>query len=192
MIKFRNDLKVNNTGIAYASMLDSIKDLYSNDPILAGEYAISAFELILSGDCSTDNYVIRAMLNPIKAMTDRNMVKLEARKEKQDNNRIEKMQLREVADLYIAGYKQQEIAKMMNTSRQTISNRIKIIQTEFPELLVTENDAEMDTSEELQGEYLGGTIKVSDLNASNLEYDIIDNFAYFPSTGVRLRIVPDA
>ena len=127
------------------------------------------------------------MLNPFQFMANKNINKLEARKEKQDNNRIEKMRLKEIADLYLEGMNQTDIAKKMNVSRQTVSNRIKIIQTDFPELL----DAEMEDSQELQGEYLGGTIKVSDLNNTKLDYDVINNFAFFPSTGVRLRIVED-
>lgn len=187
MIKFRDDIHFNNTGIAYLTMLDSAKDLYDKDPELAGEYALSVLELILSGEYSTDNYVIKAMLNPFQFMANKNINKLEARKEKQDNNRIEKMRLKEIADLYLEGMNQTDIAKKMNVSRQTVSNRIKIIQTDFPELL----DAEMEDSQELQGEYLGGTIKVSDLNNTKLDYDVINNFAFFPSTGVRLRIVED-
>lgn len=82
MINFRDDISFNNTGIAYLTMLDSVKDLYSTDPGLAGEYAISVLELILSGEYSTDNYVIKAMLNPFKFMANKNIGKLEARKEK--------------------------------------------------------------------------------------------------------------
>lgn len=37
------------------------------------------------------------------------------------------MQLKEIANLYLCGKNQTEIAKEMNVSRQTISNRIKII-----------------------------------------------------------------
>ena len=187
MINFRKDIQFNNTGIAYLTMLESAKDLYDTNPELAGEYALSVLELILSGEYSSDNYVIKAMLNPFKFMADKNIKKLEVRKEKQDNTRIEKMQLREVADLYLQGKKQNEIAEILHTSRQTVSNRLKIIQTEFPELL----EAEMPVSQELQGEYLGGTIKLGDLNRLTQEYDVIDNFAYFPSTGIRLRIIPD-
>lgn len=187
MIKFKDDLVINSTGIVYDTMLKTAKDIYAFNPELAGEYALSALEMVLSGECSTDNEMLRAMFNVVKPFADRNIAKLEARKEQQNNAKIEKMKLREIADLYDSGFNYQEIAKKIGITRQTVSNRIKIIQTEFPELL----KAEKEGSQQLQGEYLGGTIKISDLNRSSMEYDVIDNFAYFPSTGIRLKIIPD-
>lgn len=187
MIKFKDDLVINSTGIVYDTMLKTAKDIYAFNPELAGEYALSALEMVLSGDCSTDNEMLRAMFNVIKPFADRNIAKLEAKKEQQNNAKIEKMKLKEIAELYENGFNYQEIAKSIGITRQTVSNRIKIIQAEFPELL----NAESGGPQELQGEYLGGTIKISDLNRSTMEYDVVDNFAYFPSTGVRLKIVPD-
>lgn len=49
-------------------------------------------------------------------------------------------------------------------------------------------DAE--TGKDLPGDFLGGTIKVDELNKLKSDYNVVDNFAYFPSTGVRLKIVP--
>ena len=69
-----------------------------------------------------------------------------------------------------------------------------MIKTDYPELLKTdEEDAEMPetkSGEGLPGEYSGASIKLSDLNKLETAYDVIDNFAYFPSTGVRMKIVP--
>lgn len=81
MIKFKDDLVINSTGIVYDTMLKTAKDIYAFNPELAGEYALSALEMVLSGDCSTDNEMLRAMFNVVKPFADRNIAKLEARKE---------------------------------------------------------------------------------------------------------------
>lgn len=40
------------------------------DPNLAGELAISAIELVLTGETSTDNEVIKIMLKPLEKKRD--------------------------------------------------------------------------------------------------------------------------
>ncbi len=48
MIKFKDDLVINSTGIVYDTMLKTAKDIYAFNPELAGEYALSALEMVLS------------------------------------------------------------------------------------------------------------------------------------------------
>ena len=47
-----------------------IKEFYNVDPNLAGELAISAIELVLTGETSTDNEVIKIMLKPLEKKRD--------------------------------------------------------------------------------------------------------------------------
>ena len=75
MIEQFKDTEVRNTGVIYSSVLDQIKGLYEFDPEQAGELAISAIELILTGDISSDDVNIRVMLAPIKKLTEVNVNK---------------------------------------------------------------------------------------------------------------------
>ena len=187
------ELETRNTGVIYSSMLDQIRKLYKRDKVKAGEYAISAFELILCDDVSSDDLNIEIMLEPFKALNKRNQAKWEHVKESKSESKIAKLQLKEIADLYLSGLKQDKIGEKVGVSRQTVSNRLKLIRTEYPELLKEEEVAEAlddETGKDLPGDFLGGTIKVDELNKLKSDYNVIDNFAYFPSTGVRLKIIP--
>jgi hypothetical protein len=75
MIEQFKDTEVRNTGVIYSSVLDQMKGLYEFDPEQAGELAISAIELILTGDISSDDVNIRVMLAPIKKLTEVNVNK---------------------------------------------------------------------------------------------------------------------
>jgi hypothetical protein len=55
--------------------------MYEVDPEQAGELAISAIELILTGDISSDDYIIRMMLTPTKKINEINVARYETRKE---------------------------------------------------------------------------------------------------------------
>lgn len=179
------DMETRNTGIIYSSMMDQIRKLYKIDKEKAGEYAIAAFELILCGEISNDDLTIELMLEPFKILNKKNQIKWDNVKESKNVSRVEKLKLKEIADLFLAGLKQDKIAEKIGVSRQTVNNRLKTIRTEYPELL----QAEEEIVDNLPGEYLGGSIKLDVLNQSQQEYEVIDNFAYFPSTGVRLKIV---
>lgn len=70
MIKEFNNLPVRESGIIYDHTLNQIKEFYAVDPNLAGELAISAIELVLTGETSTDNEVIKIMLKPLEKKRD--------------------------------------------------------------------------------------------------------------------------
>lgn len=188
------ELDMRDTAIMYSSILKQIRKLYEIDEVKAGQLAISAIELILCGDITSEDLTIDLMLEPIRALSEKNKAKWESVKETRAESKVDKLKLKEIADLYLQGIKQDKIAEKVGTSRQTVNNRLKMIKTDYPELLKTdEEDAEMpDTKsgEDLPGEYSGASIKLSDLNKLETAYDVIDNFAYFPSTGVRMKIVP--
>ena len=186
------DLEMRNTAVIYSSMLSQIRKLYERDEVQAGKLAISALELVLCGEFSSDDLTIELILEPFKTLTKRNQTKWENVKESKNESRVEKLKLKQIADLFLEGLKQDKIAEKVGVSRQTVSNRLKLIRQEFPELLREEGeeDSEIESEDNLPGEYLGGTIKLSDLNKSSMEYDVVNDFAYFPSTGVRLKIVP--
>ena len=108
------------------------------DPDKAGELAISAIELLLCGDISSDDPMIRVMLMPAKVIRDRDKKKHDVKVESSKNKRIAELKLDIIAELHLKGLKQRQIGERLGLSQQTISNRIAIITTEFPYLLQDE------------------------------------------------------
>ena len=72
MINQFNDVEARNSGIIYKSTLEQIKKLYAVDPEQAGELAIAAIELVLTGQISTDDVMIDMMLTTTKAINANN------------------------------------------------------------------------------------------------------------------------
>ena len=138
MIEQFKDLEVRDSGIMYSSTLDQIKMLHAMDPDKAGELAISAIELLLCGDISSDDPMIRVMLMPAKVIRDRDKKKHDVKVETSKNKRIAELKLDIIAELHMKGLKQRQIGERLGLSQQTISNRIAIITTEFPHLLQDE------------------------------------------------------
>lgn len=58
---FKNSIK-KDSGVIYQSILEQIIMLHAEDPIKAGELAIFAIELVLTGDISTDDTMIKIIL----------------------------------------------------------------------------------------------------------------------------------
>lgn len=135
MIKEFNDVEARDSAIIYASELEQIKKLFAEDPVLAGELAISAMELALTGQISSDNLIIQLSLEPMFKIGQRAKEEYDRRKEFAQNKKVSQYKLDQIADMLEQGYNQSQIARALGTSRQTISNRIKLIQKEFPQLI---------------------------------------------------------
>ena len=73
MIEYFNDAEMRNSGVIYSSTFEQIKKLHTVDPEKAGELAISAIELVLTGQMSSDDVMIDMMLTTIKAINDSNV-----------------------------------------------------------------------------------------------------------------------
>ena len=104
------------------------------DKAKAGELAIAIVEMSIMHDTSTDDAMIKAMLKPQEVMVERNRQEYDAKVEAANNSKIEKLRLPEIAEMVRQGMKQAEIAKVIGVSQQTISNRIKKIEIEYPYL----------------------------------------------------------
>lgn len=135
MIEQFKDTEARNTGVIYSSVLEQIKSLYEFDPEQAGELAISAIELILTGDMSSDDVNIKVMLAPIKKLNEMNVSKYDNKVENQKQKKIAEMKLDMIAELLNSGLKQREIGERLGLSQQTVSYRIDVIKKKFPELL---------------------------------------------------------
>lgn len=140
MIEKFNDVEVRGTGVVMSSMFEQIKKMHAVDPDLAGELAISAIELVLTGQISSDDAMIDMLLAPAKIITDNNVQRYEARKEGSKSKKIKDMKLDDIAELYKNGVKQKEIAERLHLTQQTVSYRLGLIKTNYPELLRDEPD----------------------------------------------------
>ena len=149
MIERFNEVPRRDSAIIYGSSLEQIQQYYEMDPAAAGELAISIIELALTGQMSTNNPLIKMALANFKDVAVKNTKKYEKKKEAELEKRIEKLQLREIADMLNRGIKQKEIAEHFHRGASTISDRIKVLKTEFPELL-TENSEKNSDSDEVR------------------------------------------
>ena len=138
MIEQFKDVDVRGSGVIYASTFEQIKKMYAVDPEKAGELAISAIEMVLTGQISTDDYMIDMMLTTAKAVNENNVAKYESRVEGARQKKVRDLKLAEIADLLRAGWKQREIGEKLGMSQQNISYRIGVIRSSYPELLLPE------------------------------------------------------
>ena len=135
MIECFNDVEVRSSGVVMSSVFDQIKKMYAMDPDMAGELAISAIELVLTGQISSDDAMIDMLLAPAKVINDHNVQRYENRKEGSKNKKIKDMKLDEIAEMLQKGMKQKEIAERLHISQQTVSYRMGLIRTQYPELM---------------------------------------------------------
>ena len=137
MIEMFKENEMRTSGLIYNSTFEQIKELYQYDPEAAGELAISAIELVLTGDISTDDVNIRLYLAPMRKINEVNIAKYETKVENQRQKKINEMKLDKIAELAAMGYKQREIGERLGLSQQIISYRLNLIKKTYPELLQT-------------------------------------------------------
>lgn len=135
MIEQFKDNEIRRSGLIYNSTFEQIKQLYAVDPEQAGELAIAAIELVLTGDISTDDYMISMMLTPMKRMNEINVDRYNTKVENQRQKKIQEMKLDKIAELVAAGFKQREIGERLGLSQQIVSYRVGLIKKNYPELL---------------------------------------------------------
>ena len=135
MIEFFKDSEMRNSGIVYNSTLEQIKQLYEVDTELAGELAISAIELVLTGDISSDDMMINMMLQPMRKINQNNHIKYDNKVESAKEKRKIEMKLDKIAALANAGLRQREIGEKLGLSQQMVSYRMNVIKSSYPELL---------------------------------------------------------
>jgi hypothetical protein len=135
MIEMFKEIETRRSGIIYKSTLDQIKKLYEADPELAGELAISAIELVLTGEISSDDMMISLMLEPAKAVNENNQAKYDTKVETAKVKKMVDMKLDKIAELANMGKKQREIGEILGLSQQIVSYRMGLIKTNYPELL---------------------------------------------------------
>ena len=139
MIEMFNDVPVRKSGIIYNSTFEQIKKLYEMNPEQAGELAIAAIELTLTGQFSSDDVIIELMLEPAKIVGAGDRIKYEQKVENSRQKKIVDQQLDRIAEMMQSGLKQREIADRLNLTQQIVSYRWGVIKAQYPELLQTED-----------------------------------------------------
>lgn len=136
MIQEMKNSEIRDSGVMYSSTLQQIRQLYNISPEKAGEFAISAIELLLTGEISSDDAMIEVMLTPINVINKRTQHNYDMTCERNKKSQYEEGKFELIAELANQGKTQTAIAKELGVSQQTISKRIKIIKTEYPQLLL--------------------------------------------------------
>lgn len=157
MIDVFNEVETRPTGLVHESTFQQIKKMYLVDPEKAGELAISAIELILTDQISSDDVMIDMLLTPAQIVNDNNVSKYEMKMENSKQKKIRDMKLVEIAEMMRQGLKQKEIAQKIGTTQQNISYRVGVIRTQYPDLLLPQG-----------AETANDTNDTNDTNGTNL------------------------
>ena len=102
---------------------------------LAGELAISLMELVLTGDYSSDDFIVAFAIANHGIVAKKNKDKYDKKVEANRRARMEKLKLQEIAEMLNNNASQAIIANTLGENATTINYRVKIIREEFPELL---------------------------------------------------------
>lgn len=135
MIKEFKSLPMRESGIVYDYVLEQIEDCYVENPQLAGELAISAIELILTGEVSTSDPSIKIMLKPLEKKRNMDESNWNKKVAQQKDKKIVEQKLDQIAELYNQGMKQRDISVRLGISQQMISYRLNVIKALYPEML---------------------------------------------------------
>lgn len=135
MIKKFKDLPVRKSAVIYQSALEQVKKMYAMDPVLGGELAISAIELVLMGEISSDNPMIEICLEQLKIIAQLDHENHDAKAENERSQKMINQKLDQIARMYLAGFSQSAIGKEIGVSQQTVSSRLNTIKKDYPELL---------------------------------------------------------
>lgn len=154
MIENFKDMEMRKSGVVYSSTLEQIKKLYAVDPEKAGEFAISAIELVLCGGISSTDMMIELMLEPAKTMVERDKDKYDMKVQTAKEKKMYEQKLDRIAELHKQGLKQRDIGERLGLSQQIVSYRMSVIKTEYPELLATSEQGEAQDIETLPANFV--------------------------------------
>ena len=135
MIEMFKENEIRNSGIIYSSTFEQIKKLYEADPEAAGELAIAAIELVLTGDISSDDMMVGLLLEPMRKINENNQVRYDNKVESSKNKKMIDMKLDKIAEMVNKGMRQREIGEVLGLSQQNVSYRIGLIKSNYPDLL---------------------------------------------------------
>ena len=133
------ETKYRDSGLVFGSSLNMIRKAYEEDPVFAGELAISIIELTLTDEISTNDFNIGLALETLKPIISKHRERYDKKVESEKNYKRIKLSLDEIAELLSKGERQKDIADKLHISQQAVSKRIATMKMEYPEILVDYN-----------------------------------------------------
>lgn len=132
MIKEFKNTPIRETGVINRGMFEQVKMLYLQDAAKGGELAVSLMEHVLTGDHSSDDFMVSFAIANHKEVISKNQAKWDAKKETKHGAKAE--ELRPVVQLHCQGLTQAAIAKQLKIAQSTVSKRLSQARIDFPEL----------------------------------------------------------
>ena len=182
MIEFKN-LPIRDTASIMKGQFEQVKLLYKTNPQLAGELAISMMEQALCLDYSSTDFTIQLVLKNYEQLVERKAEKYDAKKFAVEE--AKKDALRPIAERLRLGMTQVDIGKELGIPKSTVSDRVKKIRENYPELLLNPEiptDPENDVSDFLDPDgsekISGNPEKLADLIENKLEPENPENPEY--------------
>ena len=172
MIEFKK-AQIRDPAVVYGSSLQQVKEMYAMDPVIAGELAISILEVALTGTISTTNPLIKMALANFKDVAGKNQIKYDRKLEAKREARAKKLQLEEIAAMLMGGMSQKDIAKKLGKAASTISDAVKVLKTEYPELLANNS-----VNSEILTEYSvrdSANFDIDSMNSTEFDEDSVNS-----------------
>lgn len=136
MIEKFKENEVRETGIINKGMWEQVKMLYQQGNVeVAGELAISLMEIVLTGDYSSDDFLVEFAMKNHGIVVEKTRNNYEKKIKANRAKQIDKLELVKIAELIAKGYTQASIAKALKESAATISYRVGVLRNDYPELL---------------------------------------------------------
>lgn len=136
MIKEFKNNPVRDTGIINRGMFEQVKMLYMQNPAAGGELAVSLMEHVLTGDHSSDDFMVAFAIANHKETISKAQHNYDLSKETKQN--VIEEELRKYVDLYKQGLTQAEIAKKLGGTQSNVSKKLTKARKEFPHLFQDE------------------------------------------------------
>ena len=138
MIKAIDLTNARDSAVIYRSVLEQINMFVETDKDLAGELAMAAIQTVICGETNSDNPVVQAMIMPMKQASEKNYQRYAKTCESKRETKIRDLRLEEIAELAAQGMSTRQIESELDIPRSTVSYRLGIIKSDYPELLPNE------------------------------------------------------
>ena len=136
MIKEFKNNPIRDTGIINRGMFEQVKMLYMQNPTAGGELAVSLMEHVLTGDHSSDDFMVAFSIANHKETISKAQHNYDLSKETKQN--VIEEELRKYVELHKQGLTQAEIAKKLGGTQSNVSKKLTKARKEFPHLFQDE------------------------------------------------------
>ena len=134
-MKYNIENRIKDTAIVNLTDFENAIDLYEDGEIeKALELMFGITVLGLGGDFETDDREIRRLLRNREYTAEKSNKAYCNKVKAEEEKRIEKLQLKEIAEMMANGATQQVIADTLGVSLKTIEYRIKVMKADFPNI----------------------------------------------------------